>query len=284
MDGAELPIARTVQALRAHVAGWRRRGERVALVPTMGALHAGHLALVELARREGRRVVVSLFVNPRQFAPTEDLDRYPRREAEDAALLAQAGADLLYAPSVGEMYGRGGATTVRVGGVSEPLEGAFRPHFFDGVATVVAKLLIQCAPEAAVFGEKDWQQLQVVRRMATDLDLPVEIVAGETVREADGLALSSRNAYLAPAERAAAVALPRVLLSIAAAAADGSDWRAAEVAGRATLTAAGFGPIDYLELRHAETLARFEGEIDGPARVLGTAWLGTTRLIDNVPV
>src|SRR5262245_48206292 len=197
-----LPIVRTVAELRARVDGWRRDGERVGFVPTMGALHEGHLSLVRLARRHATRAVASVFVNPTQFGPNEDFERYPRNEAQDAGLLAGAGCDLLFAPTVTEMYPQGFGTTVTVAGVSEPLDGAARPGHFAGVATVVTKLLMQCGPDLAVFGEKDFQQLQVIRRLVRDLDIPVEIVGAPTERASDGLALSSRNAYLTPAERA----------------------------------------------------------------------------------
>jgi pantoate--beta-alanine ligase len=201
MPNSPLPIVRTVAELRAQVAGWRKAGQRVGLVPTMGALHEGHLSLVRLAREHAERVVVSVFVNPTQFSPNEDFDAYPRDEAHDAGLLAGVGCDLLFAPGVAEMYPPGFATTVTVAGVSEPLDGTARPGHFVGVATIVSKLLNQCGPDVAVFGEKDYQQLQVIRRLARDLDLPVEIVGGPTARAEDGLALSSRNAYLSAAER-----------------------------------------------------------------------------------
>lgn len=283
MSEANLPIVNTVADLRARVAGWRADGARVALVPTMGALHAGHLALVELAHSRADRVVASVFVNPTQFAPGEDFDRYPRQLAEDAAKLAGARCDLLYAPSPAEVYPPGFSTTVDVGGVSRPLDGEARPTHFAGVATVVAKLLIQVAPDVAVFGEKDYQQLQVIRRLARDLDLPTEIVGGETVREADGLALSSRNAYLSAEERVVAGRLPEILRQAAGEAAAG-DLAGAEARGREALLAAGFNSVDYLEVRRADDLARFPGPIDGPARILVAARIGRTRLIDNLPV
>ncbi|MBP7649736.1 MAG: pantoate--beta-alanine ligase, partial [Phenylobacterium sp.] len=199
-----LPIVRTVADLRSQVAAWRKAGETVGMVPTMGALHAGHLSLVTLAKTKAVRVVASVFVNPTQFAPHEDFDAYPRDEAKDAGLLESAGCDLLFAPSVAEMYAPGFSTTVTVSGVSEPLDGAARPGHFAGVATVVSKLLLQCGPDIAVFGEKDYQQLQVIKRLVADLDIPVEVIGAPTARAEDGLALSSRNAYLTPAEREAA--------------------------------------------------------------------------------
>jgi pantoate--beta-alanine ligase len=282
MDDRTLPLARTVAALRTAVAGWRRVGERVGLVPTMGALHAGHLALVAEARRRADRVVATIFVNPRQFAPGEDFESYPRDEDEDGRKLAAAGCDLLFAPSPAAMYPPAFATRVEVSGVSEPLEGVSRPAFFGGVATVVAKLLIQAGPDVAVFGEKDYQQLQVIRRLALDLDLPVEIVGAPTMREADGLALSSRNAYLSDAERTVAGRLNVILRETAEAARRGKIAEA-ERRGREALLAAGFRAVDYVEVRRAADLARFEGAIDAPARVLAAVWIGRTRLIDNLP-
>lgn len=214
MPAAAVPLVRTVSALRAEVATWRAAGLSVGLVPTMGALHAGHTALVTQIKRSCDRVVASIFVNPAQFAAHEDLGRYPRDEAGDLEKLAAVGCDLVYAPGVAEIYPNGFVTKVLVSGVADPLEGAHRPQFFGGVATVVCKLLMQCGPDAAIFGEKDYQQLQVIRRVVTDLDLPVSVLAGPTVREADGLALSSRNAYLTPTERAKATALPDALTAV----------------------------------------------------------------------
>jgi pantoate--beta-alanine ligase len=283
MSRADLPIVDTVPALRSVVAGWRAAGERVALVPTMGALHAGHLALLEAARTHADRVVASIFVNPTQFGPGEDLDAYPRPRAEDERRLSEAGCDLLYAPTSAAMYPAGFASRLEVAGVSEPLEGESRPGHFAGVAIVVAKLLIQVAPDVAVFGEKDFQQLQVIRRMARDLDLPVEIVGAPTVREPDGLALSSRNVYLTPEERPIAAQLSRIMRRLAGDARAGPLGEA-EARARDALLAAGFRAVDYVEVRRAEDLQRFEGPIDAPARVLAAAWLGRTRLIDNMPV
>jgi pantoate--beta-alanine ligase len=284
MHQSDLPTVQTVDSLRRTVAGWRASGERIALVPTMGALHAGHLALVALARQKAHRVVASIFVNPRQFAPGEDFESYPRTEAEDARKLAEAGCDLLYAPGPAAMYPPGFATRIEVGGVSEPLEGAARPAFFGGVATVVAKLLIQAAPDVALFGEKDYQQLQVIRRLARDLDLPVEIVGGPTVREPDGLALSSRNAYLSPDERVVAGRLNVVLSQAAELALADGEVEQAERGAREALIAAGFRSVDYVEVRRSDDLERFEGRIDAPARILAAARIGRTRLIDNLPV
>ena len=283
MSSTALPVVRTVAELRAVVAGWRAAGERVALVPTMGALHAGHLSLIALGRARADRTVATVFVNPAQFAPHEDFDAYPRGEAEDAVKLAQAGCDLLFAPNAREMYPEGFATTVSVAkGVSEPLEGVSRPHFFGGVATVVAKLLIQAGPDVAIFGEKDYQQLLVIKRMARDLDLPVEIIGAPTTREADGLALSSRNAYLTPEERAAARALPAAMRYAVEALRDGTPVIDVEGAVLASLTGAGFGKIDYVEVRDGVTLERCgPGPTRPGARVFVAAWMGRTRLIDN---
>jgi pantoate--beta-alanine ligase len=280
-----LPIVRTVPDLRRAVAAWRGEGRRVGLVPTMGALHAGHLSLVRLARTRCDRVVASLFVNPTQFDPTEDFTAYPRNEAADAAVLGESGCDLLYAPSAEAIYPPGFATTVTVAGLTEGLEGAFRPTHFAGVATVVAKLLAQAAPDIGVFGEKDYQQLQVIRRLARDLDLPVEIVGGPIVREPDGLALSSRNVYLTDDERRIAPALRRVLGETAAALSAGMIVGAAEAAGVSALRSAGFQGVDYLETRDPESLARLpSGPLDRPARLLCAARLGRVRLLDNVAV
>jgi pantoate--beta-alanine ligase len=280
-----LPIVRTVDDLRAQVAGWKAEGRRVGFVPTMGALHEGHLSLLRLAGRRAERVVASVFVNPTQFGPNEDFDAYPRDEARDAALLEDAGCALLYAPSVAEMYAPGASTTVTVAGVSEPLDGAARPGHFAGVATVVAKLLLQCGPHLAAFGEKDYQQLQVIRRLVRDLDIPVEILAAPIVRAEDGLALSSRNAYLTPAEREAAPALSRALARVVERLHGGAPVEGAEAEAISALKAAGFARIDYVEVRGAEDLARLgPGPVTGPARVLGAAVLGRTRLIDNMAV
>lgn len=278
-----MQLIREVDALRGAVATLRELGGRVALVPTMGALHAGHMALVAEAKRHAAKVVVSIFVNPTQFGPNEDLSSYPRHEAEDAAMLEAAGCAVLWVPDAATMYPHGYATTVSVAGVSEGLCGASRPGHFDGVATVVAKLFNQVGPDVALFGEKDYQQLAVIRRMTRDLDLPVEIIGVPTQRDADGLALSSRNAYLSPEERIAARTLPRALVEAAQSIRDGQAIDAALAAAREELTAAGFGPIDYIELRDADTLACVH-DLARPARLLAAARLGSTRLIDNIAV
>ena len=279
-------IVRTVAELRAQVAAWKAAGDQVALIPTMGALHEGHLSLIKLGQTKARRTVASVFVNPKQFAPHEDFDAYPRGEAVDAEKLASAGCDLLFAPSGDEMYAPGFSTAISVTGVSEPLEGAARPQFFGGVATVVAKLLIQCQADYAVFGEKDYQQLQVIKRLVRDLDLPVEIISAPTARAEDGLALSSRNAYLSSEERQIAAALPKALRAAAQAVAEGGRIDEAEAAGKAALVAAGFGQIDYLDIREASDLSKLGPGPIGAAngRILVAAWLGKTRLIDNMAV
>lgn len=279
-----LPIARTITELRQRISAWRAEGATIGLVPTMGALHDGHLSLVQLARATAQHVVVSIFVNPTQFAPGEDLARYPRDEAGDFAKLKHAHVDLVWAPTHDIMYPAGFATRVVPEGAAEPLEGEFRPGHFAGVATVCTKLFAQVAPDVAVFGEKDYQQLCVIRQLVRDLDLPVAILAAPTSREDDGLARSSRNAYLTPDERRIAPALHRAISGVAAvAAAGGPVNKAIDVASR-DLLAAGFTKIDYIAVRDAQTLGPFEPEQGRDGRVLAAAWLGTTRLIDNVGV
>jgi pantoate--beta-alanine ligase len=265
------------------LAGFRADGKTVALVPTMGALHAGHMALIEEARLRADHVVASLFVNPTQFSPSEDLDSYPRREAADARMLEEAGCDLLWAPTVEEMYPAGFATSIAIGGVTEGLDGAARPGHFDGVATVVAKLFNQVRPDVALFGEKDYQQLLVIRRLAADLDFGITIVGVPTQRDDDGLALSSRNAYLSPEERSAARALPRALGDAVAAIGKGTPPGAAIAAAIKRLHDAGFDPVDYVELRDAETLELVD-TVEREARLLAAVRLGRTRLIDNLAV
>ena len=281
-----LPVARTVAALRETVGSWRRRGFTVGFVPTMGALHEGHLTLVREAGRRADRVVASIFVNPTQFAAHEDLGTYPRQEARDAELLASAGCDLLFAPSVEEMYPPGATTTISVGEPAEGLEGTFRPQMFGGVALVVAKLLNQVQADVAVFGEKDWQQLMVVRRLVRDLDIPTQIIGSPTERDGHGLALSSRNAYLSAAELEVARRLNGILAEAAAVA--GSAGASLDVVERdacEALLQAGFSRVDYVAVRRAEDLASFEDRVvDGPGRILAAAWLGRTRLIDNMAV
>jgi pantoate--beta-alanine ligase len=270
--------------LRARIADWRRAGLTVGLVPTMGALHEGHLSLVREALRLADRAVVSLFVNPKQFAPTEDLDRYPRRESEDARLLAAEGCDLLWAPTPDAVYPEGFATAISVGGPAEGLETEFRPHFFGGVATVVTKLFTQVLPDVAVFGEKDYQQLQVVKRLARDLDLPVEVVGRPTIRDEHGLALSSRNAYLDERSLRVARRLNVIMAQAAGRAAAGEPVRAVEADASEALLQGGFDKVDYVAIRGAEDLKPFANVVNAPARVLVAAWLGSTRLIDNMAV
>ncbi|EHK54577.1 pantoate--beta-alanine ligase [Allomesorhizobium alhagi] len=276
-----VPIVRTVAALREIVAAWRRSGARVAVVPTMGALHEGHLSLVRSALQTADRVIVTLFINPKQFNSAADLAAYPRTENEDAAKLAPLGAHLLYVPDPEEMYPAGFATTVSVSGVSEGLCGAFRPGHFDGVATVVAKLFLQTGADLAFFGEKDFQQLHVVNRMVRDLNIPVTVVPCPTVREADGLALSSRNVRLSPAERSVAPKLASVLLETAERLANGSPVMPTLYEARVAILAAGYREVEYLELR-AETDLQSLAGLDRPARLVAAAWLGETRLIDNI--
>lgn len=279
---APLPVARSVADLRARIRAWRAEGLTVGLVPTMGALHDGHLSLVARARQLADRVVASVFVNPTQFGPTEDFSRYPRDEAGDAAKLAGAGCDLLFAPTVPEMYPAGFATSIDVGPTADPLEGEHRPGHFQGVATVVAKLLLQSLPDVACFGEKDYQQLQVIRRLVTDLDIPVRIEGVPTLREPDGLAMSSRNRYLSAEERAQAVTVSRVLRTLKQRLSAGTEPVAPALAwGEAELRAAGFSRIDYVAVVDAATLQPLE-RVDRPARALIAAVLGTTRLIDNM--
>jgi pantoate--beta-alanine ligase len=275
-------IIHSLPTLARTLARWRAGRERIGLVPTMGALHAGHLALVKRAQRRADRVVVSIFVNPTQFAPSEDLKTYPRTFDADVAALARVGADLVWAPSAETMYPQGFATRVVPDGpATVGLEDAFRPHFFAGVATVVAKLFVQCDADIATFGEKDYQQLKVVTQMARDLDLKTRIVAVPTVRERDGLALSSRNAYLSAAERATAPTLHRVLLVCAEKIAAGQVIAEALTEGSARLAQSGF-VVDYLEARNADTLAPVQSAKEGPLRLLVAARLGKTRLIDNI--
>ncbi len=273
---------RDLKGLRDAVAAFRADGAHIALVPTMGALHAGHMALVEAARRPGTKVIASIFVNPKQFGANEDLARYPRREAADARLLADHGCDLLWMPSVEVMYPAGFATNISVAGVSDGFDGAARPGHFDGVATVVTKLFNQTGADIAYFGEKDFQQLAVIRRFVADLDMPIEIVGVPTQRDDDGLALSSRNIYLDDEQRGRAVALPRALGVAARAIGRGDDADAALAEARVALVAAGFA-VDYVALADAETLAE-DPAADRPRRLLAAARMGTTRLIDNVAV
>lgn len=276
-----MQTVRTVAALREVVRGWRAAGETVALIPTMGALHEGHLSLVHAGRQRCRRTVATLFVNPKQFNQSADLAAYPRTEAADAEKLTAAGCDLLFAPDVTEMYPDGFVTNVSVRGVGEVLEGSARPGHFDGVATVVSKLLLQALPDLALFGEKDWQQLQVIKRFVADLNIPVTIEGAPTIRDPDGLALSSRNVRLTPEQRATAPLLYKVLLRAAEAVRAGTAPAEAGAQARRELEAGGFTAIDYVEVRDGASLGP---PGDGPRRILAAAWLGEVRLIDNIAV
>lgn len=274
-------LRETIAALRLQAG--RESSVRIALVPTMGALHAGHIALIEAAKRVADIVVASIFVNPRQFAPNEDLGRYPRREVQDSRMLAEAGCAILWMPGVEEVYPAGFATTITVAGVSDGLDGAARPGHFDGVATVVTKLFNQVRPDVALFGEKDFQQVAVIRRLVADLDLAIEIVGVPTQREDDGLALSSRNIYLAPEDRARAIALPRALGEAARVIGKGGDPAGALAVAKDALIAGGFDTVDYVALVDAETLEPTP-DAARPRRLLAAATIAGTRLIDNVAV
>lgn len=281
---SQVAIFETVAAMRAAVAGWHAAAEKVALVPTMGALHAGHIALVKEAQRHARRVIVSIFVNPTQFAPHEDFKKYPRTFDDDRALLSAANADAIFFPPVEEMYPAGFATRVLLlGPAAVGLDDRFRPTHFEGVATVCCKLFTQSRADYAVFGEKDYQQLKVVTRMAADLDLGIEIVPLPTFREPDGLAMSSRNRYLSPQDRELAPLLHNVMQRLAVRLRNGENLFAAVGEAQGEIVSAGF-ELDYLEARHAQTLAPVTGLSDGPVRLLVAARLGATRLIDNIAV
>jgi pantoate--beta-alanine ligase len=277
------PILRDLADLRSQVATWHAACETVAVVPTMGALHAGHLALARAAKADCDRVIVTIFVNPTQFNNPDDLKKYPRTESADAGLLAQVGVDAIFAPSADAVYPPGFATKVTVSGVSGPLEGERRPGHFEGVATVVAKLFGMTQADRAYFGQKDWQQLAVVRRMVADLNMAVQVVGIETVRDTDGLALSSRNARLDAGSRARAAELHRAMQTAAAAIAGGLAPSAAIQQAIAAIMAAGFESVEYLDLRSADLLEPMT-QADRPARLLAAAWIGGVRLIDNIPV
>lgn len=278
-----MQIIRELAPLRDALDDLRKQGQRIGLVPTMGALHAGHMSLVEAASRECDAVIASIFVNPTQFGEGEDLDAYPRQEAADAALLDEADVAILWAPTVDQVYPQGYATNVSVSGVSTGMCGGSRPGHFDGVATVVAKLFNQVRPDAAFFGEKDYQQLAVIHRMARDLDFVHDIVGVPTVRDPDGLALSSRNAYLDTEQRAQAVALPDSMREAAATIASGGNIEQTVEQAIANLLSSGFHKVDYFELRNAETL-EIMNHYEEPARLLAAAHIGSTRLIDNIAV
>lgn len=282
-----LAVVRTRAALQQHVRTWKAEGETVGFVPTMGALHAGHLSLVEKAKENADRTLTSILVNPAQFAPGEDFETYPRREDDDLALLKAAGCDLVYLPAVAEMYPDGSVTDVRVNGMSDLLDGIYRPHFFYGVATVVARLFLHAQPDVAVFGEKDYQQLQVIRWMVRDLGFPVRIIGGETRRDADGLAQSSRNLYLSADERRAAGAMFAALHRASVRLSQGALPSDVRSEAQAHLLRSGFASVDYVALVDQDTLAALPDDAPvppGTARLLGAAWLGRTRLIDNLSV
>jgi len=280
-DRKSLAVVRTIVELRAAVSRWRAAGERIALIPTMGALHDGHLSLIEVGAKHADRVIVSIFVNPTQFGPSEDFDQYPRNEDQDVAELSATATDLVFAPDSEEMYGEGFATKILVGKVSQGLCGAVRPGHFDGVATIVSKLLLQATPDVAVFGEKDYQQLMVIRRLVADLNIPAKIIGAPIVREPDGLAMSSRNRYLSTDQRRIAAQLNTALQGLVAALHTGADPDEASNRTRAELLEAGFDKVDYVEIRNADTLLPWTGSLTN-GRVLAAAHLGQTRLIDNM--
>ncbi len=276
-----LHLVKTVKDLRAIIAPWRDQGLKIGLVPTMGALHAGHLSLVTQMRAASDRVVVSIFVNPTQFGPAEDFESYPREPQKDLEKLAAV--DLVYMPTVSEMYPEGNVTLAANPGLANVLCGKFRPGHFDGVATIVSKLFLQVQPDAAIFGEKDYQQLLVIRRMTADLALPVKVLSAPTVREADGLALSSRNAYLNKNERKTAAILPATLTRLIEKARAGKGLRGLEKDGEVALVQGGFNRVDYIEFREGDTLS-LSPEAGPKTRLFGAAHIGTTRLIDNMPL
>mgnify|MGYP003647602746 CR=1 FL=1 len=279
----DMPIVRNVTELRQQVAAWRAAGFSIGLVPTMGALHHGHLSLVDAIATKTDKVVVSIFVNPAQFGAGEDLDAYPRQEAEDCAKLSGTKADLVFAPTVSEMYPDGHVTKVCLSGITSILEGEKRPGHFDGVATIVTKLLLQCLPDVAIFGEKDYQQLAVIRQFVRDLDIPVEIMGGKLIREIDGLAASSRNAYLNITDRKAAGQFNLVLRELISDVQNGSDLRSAEKKAKATLLGIGFTAVDYVTVADSVTLEPLE-KLTKDARVLAVARIGGVRLLDNMAI
>jgi pantoate--beta-alanine ligase len=283
MGGFGLDIVRTVTELRERVGAWRKENQSVALIPTMGSLHAGHLSLMQLGREQSNKVVATIFVNPLQFSPSEDFETYPREENDDVRKLIDEDVDLLFAPDVKEMYQTGATTTINVGGLTDSLCAVSRPGFFDGVATVVTKLLLQALPDVAIFGEKDYQQLLVIKRLVADLDIPVEIIGGPTIRELDGLALSSRNVYLDPKARSIAPAIYNILNRYASAISKGNDIEKCLKLAKKDIQDAGFGKIDYLDLRNEQTLQRCTTK-EEPSRLFAAVWLGSTRLIDNISV
>lgn len=283
MPTTPIPVSATVADLRMRVRTWRSEGSRIGLVPTMGALHEGHISLVRLARESCDRVVTSIFVNPTQFAPNEDFSTYPRTFDDDVAKLAEADCHLVWAPTATEMYPAGFATRIVPAGAAEGLETDFRSHFFGGVATVCTKLFQQVTPDIAVFGEKDFQQLAVIRQTVRDLDMPLTIIGAPTMREADGLAMSSRNRYLSPEERGIAPLIHQVIRDVAVQVRAGNSIDAACAEATEKLIAAGFRSVDYVTVRDESTLGPYE-PARGAGRVLAAAWLGKTRLIDNIAI
>ena len=278
-----MDIVRTVAEMRSHVSTWRREGLSVALVPTMGSLHAGHLSLMKVGKERSDRVIATIFVNPLQFAPNEDFETYPRREDSDIQKLVEEDIDLLFAPDVNEMYRPDATTTINVGGLTDCLCALSRPGFFDGVATVVTKLLLQALPDIAIFGEKDYQQLLVIKRLATDLDIPVEIIGAPTIREEDGLALSSRNVYLDTKSRSIAPSMYNILNQYASDISNGNDIKKSIQLAKQNMQKSGFEKIEYLDLRSSQTLQACN-DIKKPSRLFAAAWLGSTRLIDNLAI
>ena len=283
MDSFGLDIIRTVADLRSRVSMWRRQGLSISLIPTMGSLHAGHLSLMKVGKERSDRVIATIFVNPLQFAPNEDFETYPRRENSDVHKLIEEGVDLLFAPDVNEMYRSDATTTINVAGLTDCLCGLSRPGFFDGVATVVTKLLLQSLPDIAIFGEKDYQQLLVIKRLSTDLDIPVEIIGAPTIREEDGLALSSRNIYLDAKSRSVAPSMYNILSQHASNISNGNDIKKSLKLAKQHMYDSGFEKIEYLDLRSSQTL-QTSNDIKRPSRLFAAAWLGSTRLIDNMAI
>ena len=278
-----MEVVRTIAELRQHTSRWRIAGQTIGLIPTMGALHNGHLSLIKLAQGKCDRVIATIFVNPRQFLPNEDFDEYPRNEESDIQKLIEMGVDLLFAPKVSEMYRPDASTTVVISKLTDCLCATSRPGFFDGVGTVVTKLLIQALPDLAIFGEKDYQQLLVIKRLTRDLDIPVEIIGAPTIREADGLAVSSRNVYLSQTNRETASKVFEILKKTATAIALRNDVLAACKEARKELILAGLSEIDYFEARHSETLELIQN-FENNGRLFAAVWLGSTRLIDNLEI
>lgn len=278
-----MEVVRTIAELRQHTSRWRIAGQTIGLIPTMGALHDGHLSLIKLAQEKCDRVIATIFVNPRQFLPNEDFEEYPRNEESDIEKLIAMGVDLLFAPKAPEMYQPDASTTVVISKLTDCLCATSRPGFFDGVGTVVTKLLIQALPDLAIFGEKDYQQLLVIKRLTRDLDIPAEIVGAPTIREADGLAVSSRNVFLSKANRETASKVFEILKKTATAIAQGNDVLVACEEARSELMLAGFSEIDYFEARHSETLELIQS-FENSGRLFAAVWLGSTRLIDNLEI